>query len=72
MVFMAVTDAATEPTRRYRMANTTFGEDPEDWVPEEASVASDPLTLEEMDDRWIQFYSDRIHGQIEAMLSEKG
>lgn len=48
------------------------GEDPEDWVPENASVASDPLTLEEMDERWIQFYSDRIQAQIEAMLSEEG
>jgi hypothetical protein len=67
---MAVTDAATEPTRRYRMASVTFGEDPEDWVPEEESVASDPLTVEEIDDRWIQFYTERIHNQIENFLSQ--
>jgi len=55
------------------MSNVLYGgEDPDDWVPEDESVASDPLTLEEMDDRWIQFYSDRIHAQIEAMLSEEG
>lgn len=52
------------------MANTTFGEDPEDWVPEDESVASDPLTVEEIDDKWIQFYSDRIHAQIENFLSQ--
>ena len=70
MVSMAVMDAATEPTRRYRMASTTFGEDPEDWVPEEDSIASDPLTVEEIDDKWIQFYTDRIHAQIENFLSQ--
>ena len=70
MVFMAVTDAAMEPMRRYRMASVTFGEDPEDWVPEEESTASDPLTVEEIDDRWIQFYTDRIHNQIENFLSQ--
>lgn len=52
------------------MANVTFGEDPEDWVPEESSVASDPLTVEELDDRWIQFYTARIHTQIESFLSQ--
>jgi hypothetical protein len=72
-VSMAVTAAATELTRRFRMADVLYGgEDPEDWVPEDGSVASDPLTLEEMDERWIQFYSDRIQAQIEAMLSEEG
>lgn len=65
-----MTDAVTEPMRRYRMANTTFGEDPEDWVPEDESIASDPLTVEEIDDKWIQFYSDRIHSQIENFLSQ--
>lgn len=48
------------------------GEDPEDWVPEDASIASDPLTVEEIDERGIQFYADRIQAQIEAMLSEEG
>ena len=54
------------------MASTTFGEDPEDWTPEEESVATDPLTLEEMDDKHIQFYADRVLQQIEAMLSAEG
>lgn len=67
MVVMAV---ALESMRRYIMANTTFGEDPEDWVPEEESVSSDPLTVEEIDDKWIQFYTDRIHTQIENFLSQ--
>ena len=48
------------------------GEDPEDWKPEFISVAADPLTFEEMDEKWIQFYSDRVQAQIEAMLSEEG
>lgn len=48
------------------------GEDPEDWNPEDVSIASDPLTVEEMDERGIQFYVDRIQAQIEAMLSEEG
>jgi len=52
------------------MTRVTFGEDPEDWVPEEESVASDPLTVEEIDDKWIQFYTDRIHAQIENFLSQ--
>lgn len=52
------------------MANTTFGEDPEDWVPEDASIASDPLTIEDIDDKWIMFYTERIHAQIENFLSQ--
>lgn len=48
------------------------GEDPEDWKPEDESVGSDPLTIEEMDDRWIVFYSARIYAQIEAMLGAEG
>ena len=59
--------------RRHKVPDVLHGgEDPEDWKPETDSVASDPLTLEEMDDRWIQFYSDRIQAQIEAMLNEEG
>ena len=54
------------------MPSVTFGEDPEDWTPEEESVAVEPLTLEEMDDRWIQFYAARVQRQIEAMLSAEG
>ena len=55
------------------MADVLYGgDDPEDWVPEDGSVASDPLTIEDMDERWIQFYSDRIQAQIEAMLSAEG
>lgn len=53
------------------MANTTFGEDPEDWVPEDASIASDPLTIEDIDDKWIMFYTDRIHSQIETFLTQE-
>lgn len=57
--------------RRHRMSDVLYGgEDPEDWVPENAGVASDPLTLEEMDERWIQFYSDRIQAQIGTMLAD--
>lgn len=52
------------------MTNVAFGEDPEDWVPEEESIAVDPLTVEDLDDRWIQFYTDRIHTQIESFLSQ--
>lgn len=70
---MAVTDAAQEGTRKYKMVDVLHGgEDPEDWVPEDASIASDPLTVEEIDERGIQFYADRIQAQIEAMLSEEG
>lgn len=54
------------------MASTTFGEDPEDWTPEEESVATDPLTLEDMDDKQIQFYAARVQRQIEAMLRAEG
>lgn len=65
--------AAMELTRRYSVADVLYGgEDPDDWVPEDESVASDPLTLDEMDEKWIQFYSDRIQAQIEAMLSAEG
>lgn len=46
------------------------GEDPEDWNPEDENVSSDPLSIEEIDDRWIQFYSERIHTQIENFLTE--
>lgn len=51
------------------MSSTTFDEDPEDWTPEENSVAIDPLTFEEMDDKQIQFYADRVQRQIEMMLN---
>lgn len=54
------------------MASTTFGDDPEDWVPEDESVAVEPLTLEDMDDRQIQFYADLLCTRIEAMLSAEG
>lgn len=54
------------------MINTTFGEDPEDWTPEDDSVATDPLTLDEMNDKQIQFYADRVQRQIEMMLSAEG
>lgn len=54
------------------MGSVTFGEDPEDWIPEENSVAADPLTAEEIDDRWIQFYADRALAQIETMLNAEG
>jgi hypothetical protein len=67
-VFMAVTDAVTELTRRYRMP-LMYGEDPEDWVPEDAGVGTDPLRMDDLDDRWIQFYADRINSQIERMLN---
>lgn len=52
------------------MTSTAFGEDPEDWVPEEENTATNPLTVEDLDDRWIQFYTDRIHTQIESFLSQ--
>jgi hypothetical protein len=72
-VSMAVTVAAKEGMRKSRMVDVLHGgEDPEDWNPEDVSIASDPLTVEEMDERGIQFYVDRIQAQIEAMLSEEG
>lgn len=68
---MAVMAAVMEPTRRYRVSNVTYGgEDPEDWVPEDQSVATDPITIEEIDDKWIQFYTDRIQTQIEQFLAQ--
>jgi len=68
-----VTVAAMELTRRHKMSKVLYGgEDPEDWKPEDESVGSDPLTIEEMDDRWIVFYSARIYAQIEAMLGAEG
>lgn len=73
MAFTDVMDAVTELTRRYRMSNVLYGgEDPEDWMPENDKVADQPLTLDDMDERSIQFYSDRIHAQIEMMLSAEG
>jgi hypothetical protein len=69
---MAVVVTAPETIWRYRMINTTFGEDPEDWTPEDDSVATDPLTLDEMNDKQIQFYADRVQRQIEMMLSAEG
>lgn len=68
---MAVTAAAMESMRRHRMSDVLYGgEDPEDWNPEDENVSSDPLSIEEIDDRWIQFYSERIHTQIENFLTE--
>lgn len=46
---------------------TVFGA--EDWNPEDG-YDTDPLTIEEMDDRWIQFYLDRTLRQIEVALAE--
>jgi hypothetical protein len=69
---MAVVVTVLETIWRYRMINTTFGEDPEDWTPEDDSVATDPLTLDEMNDKQIQFYADRVQRQIEMMLSAEG
>lgn len=53
------------------MANVLYGEDPEDWTPEEESVAVEPLTVEEIDDKWIMFYTERIHTQIENFLTQE-
>lgn len=73
MVSMAATVAVLEPTRRYSVSDVIYGaEDPDDWKPEEESIASDPLTIEEIDDKWIQFYTDRIHTQIEQFLTQDG
>jgi hypothetical protein len=55
------------------MANVTYGgEDPGDWTPEDNKVATDPLDMGELDDRWIQFYADRAQYRIEKMLNEEG
>lgn len=42
--------------------------DAEDWQPEDG-YEHDPLTIEELDDRWIQFYLDRTMRQIEKALA---
>lgn len=52
------------------MSRLLSGDDPDDWLPEDEGVAAEPLTLEEMDDRWIEFYSSRIHAQIARLLEE--
>jgi hypothetical protein len=66
---MAVMAVVMEPMRRFKMANAVFdgGEDPQDWVPE---IESEPLTIDEIDDKWIQFYADRIQTQIENFLEQ--
>jgi hypothetical protein len=70
--FMAVMDAVMKLTRRLLMSNTMVGgEDPDDWTPEEESIGADPLTIEEIDDKWILFYADRIQNQIEVFLSQE-
>jgi hypothetical protein len=70
---MAVTVVVMELTRRFSMANVTYGgEDPGDWTPEDNKVATDPLDMGELDDRWIQFYADRAQYRIEKMLNEEG
>lgn len=45
--------------------------DPEDWFPEEGYVGTDPLNMEGLDERWTQFYIDRMVAQAERKLKEE-
>ena len=51
------------------MSNVTW-EDPEDWFPEDDGVGSDSLTIEALDDRWIDFYTSRFIATLEDILNE--
>jgi hypothetical protein len=42
----------------------------EDWQPEEG-VGSDPLKMDTLEERWIEFYVARTSAQIERALSEE-